>query len=120
MTTSRLFASFIGAGILAGALLAPQLTYADSPDHAPTAAVRLADLNLDTRSGVATLFSRIELAAHVVCSPYDAYDSALPSAAHQQCLRTAVAEAVRNVGSPLLTAYYSERDSRHTLATASR
>ena len=120
MISSRILASIIGAYALVIVLVAPRVTYADPVDQRPTQAVRLGDLNLDTRSGVETLFRRIQIAAGEVCKQYEPHGTLLPSAAHRSCMRNAVSGAVRNVGSPLLTAYYNEREDRHSLITSSR
>jgi UrcA family protein len=120
MISSRVLASLIGAYALASVLIAPRVTHADTLAQAPTAAVRYSDLNLDTRADVATLLRRIQTAAGEVCKQYGSPGSLVPSAAHQSCIREAVSGAVRKVDSPLLTAYYSERDDRHSLNTASR
>jgi UrcA family protein len=120
MISSRVLAALICAYALVSVLVAPRVTYADSGAQPPAAAVRFTDLNLDSRADVATLFRRIQNAAAEVCKQYDSYGSLVPSAAHQSCIRDAVSGAVRKVDSPLLTAYYSEREDRHSLNTASR
>jgi UrcA family protein len=119
MNSSRVLASIIGAYALVIVLVAPRVTHADSVDQRPYAAVRFGDLNLDTRSGVETLFRRIQTAAGEVCKQYEPHGTLLPSAAHQSCMRNAVLGAVRNIDSPLLTAYYKDREDRHSLNTAS-
>jgi UrcA family protein len=120
MISSRVIASLIGAYALAAVLVAPRVTYADSSEQRPTEVVRFGDLDLDTRSGVGTLFHRIEIAAREVCAEYGPHGSFRPSAAHRSCIRNAVSGAVRNVDVPLLTAYYNEREDQHSLSTASR
>ena len=120
MISSRVLASVVGAYAVAAVLVAPRVTHADPIAQAPTVAVRLADLNLDARSGVAQGFQRIRIAAHEVCQDYAPNGTLLPSAAYQACVREAVSAAVRKVGSPLLTAYYDERSGQHALNTASR
>jgi UrcA family protein len=120
MFSSRVLAALIGGYALAIVLVAPCVTYADSIDEPPTQAVRFGDLNLDSRSGVETLFGRITTAAREVCEQYEPHVTLLPATAHQFCMRNAISGAVRNVDSPLLTAYYNEREGRHSLTTASR
>jgi UrcA family protein len=120
MISSRVLAAVIGAYALAVILVAPRVTYADSFAQASTQAVRFADLNLDTRSGVATLFRRIQSAAGEVCGGYSSPGTLLPSVAHRSCINFAVADAVHRVDAPLLTAYFGERDARHALNTVSR
>jgi UrcA family protein len=120
MISSRVLASVIGAYALVCVLVAPRVTYADSAAQPPSVTVGFADLNLDSRADVATLFRRIQNAAAEVCWQYESHGTLIPSTAQQSCIREAVADAVRKVDSPLLTAYYSERDNRHVLNTASR
>jgi UrcA family protein len=120
MIASPVLASLIGASALAIVLVAPRVTHADSVDQLPTETVRFGDLNLDSRSGAEALFRRIQIAAGKVCREYEPKGSRLPSVAHQSCMRNAVSGAVHNVDSPLLTAYYNEREDRHLQITASR
>jgi UrcA family protein len=120
MISSRILSSIIGAYALVIVLVAPRVTYADSVDQRPTAAVRFGDLNLDTRSGAETLLRRIQNAAGEVCKQYEPHGTILPSAAHQSCVRSAISGAVRNVDSPLLTAYAKEREERYSVNTSSR
>jgi UrcA family protein len=120
MIASRALASLIGASALAMILVAPRVTHADAVDQPPTEVVRFADLNLDTRGGAQTLLRRIQMAAGNVCKQYQPDGSRLPSAAQQSCIRNAVFGAVRNVDLPMLTAYYNEREGRHSQITASR
>jgi UrcA family protein len=120
MIGSRALISFIGACAVAIVLFGPRVTHADSVDQPPTEAVAFGDLNLDTRSGVETLFRRIQIAATKVCQQYEPQGTGLHSAAYQYCMRHAISGAVRNVESPLLDAYYNEREHRHSVLTASR
>jgi UrcA family protein len=120
MIASRVLASVVGAYALAIFLLAPCVTHADSVDQPPTRTIRFGDLNLDTRSGAETLLRRIQIAASYVCKEYEPQGNGLPTTVHESCIRNAVSGAVRNVNSPLLTAYYNERENRHSQITASR
>ena len=120
MIASRVLASLIGACAFAIVLLAPRVTHADAVDQRPTQAVRFGDLNLDTLPGVETLFRRIQIAAGEVCKQYEWHATLIPSIAHQACIRNAVSGAVRNIDSPLLSAYYNAREDHHSLNTASR
>jgi UrcA family protein len=120
MISSRALASVIGAYALAIVLVAPRVTYADSVDQRPSQAVRFGDLNLDTRSGVESLFRRITIAASAVCKDYEPRSTLLPSAAHQTCMRNAISGAVLNVDSLLLTAYYNERENHRSPIIARR
>jgi UrcA family protein len=112
MNSARLFASFIGLGVLATALLlaAPHPAQAAESATPPTATVRYADLDLNTRNGVKHLYQRIQIAAIEVCRSTEPLGSLLASEAHQACLHNAIVGAVRSVNSPTLTQYYNERD----------
>jgi UrcA family protein len=120
MISSRVLAQVIGACALASVLIGSRATYAGTVEQLPTETVRYADLDLDSRSDVETLFRRITFAAGEVCKEYERGGSYLPTAAYQACIRNAVSGAVRMVDSALLTVYYRERDDRHSLNTASR
>jgi UrcA family protein len=120
MIASRVFASLIGASALAIVLLAPRVTHADAVAQPQTQVVRFGDLDLETRSGAEKLLHRIQMAAGTVCKADEPSGSRLPSAAQESCIRNAVSAAVRNVNSPLLTVYYSQREGRHSQITASR
>jgi UrcA family protein len=120
MISSRVLASLIGAYAVAIVLVAPRVTFAAPADPLPNAAVRFGDLNLESHSGVQTLLRRIQSAAVEVCKAYEPRGTLLPSAAYQACIENAVSGAVAKVDSPLLTAYYAERDHRHSLNTVSR
>ena len=120
MIPSRVLGSLIGAYAVAIVLLAPAVTHADSVDQPPTKTVRFDDLNLATSYGAETLFRRIQIAATAVCEEFEPQGNSLPTTVHESCIRNAVAGAVRNVDSPLLTAYYQERQNRHSQITASR
>jgi UrcA family protein len=114
MNSPRLFASVIGLGALASALLvvAPRVTHATSPTTAPTVAVRYGDLDLNSHNGVKQLYRRIQIAAIEVCRSTEPFGSLLSSEAHQACLHNAIVGAVRSVNSPLLSQYYGEHDPR--------
>ncbi len=120
MITSRVLVSLIGAFALAIVLFAPRVTRADSDDQPPSEAVRYGDLDLGTRTGVETLFRRIQIAATKVCQQYEPQGTRLHSPAHQHCMRNAISGAVHTVESPSLNAYYDEREHHHSVITASR
>jgi UrcA family protein len=120
MNASRVLASLISASALAIVLLGPRVTHADAVAQRQAEVVRFGDLNLDTRSGAEKLLHRIQMAAATVCKGDEPTGSRLPSAAQEACIRNAVSSAVRNVDSPLLTAYYNQREGRHSQITASR
>ncbi len=94
-----LFALGIGAS---GAVLA-----ADAP---PEIRVSYADLDLTTDQGVQTLYRRLVAAAEQVCpsAPMQHLSLYVQSRA---CQKKAVAEAVRQIGSPRLAALLSRHDA---------
>lgn len=69
--------------------------------------VNCRDLDLSTPAGAQTLYIRIQRAAGEVCAhpeqPYDYLARAV-----RQCQQHAIADAVTNVHSPLLTALYNK------------
>jgi UrcA family protein len=103
-----------GSCLLAGALLAPSMTFADADDRPPSRVVNFADLNLNSRAGVEILYHRLASAAQAVCEPIKRPDSLIPSAVGLACMRGALLTAVHSVNSPSLTAYYDERETRTT------
>ncbi len=64
-----------------------------------TKVVRFKDLDLSTGAGARTLYERISAAAHVVCR-------GAPQADVRSCRAAAIEEAVRTVGSPLLSSMH--------------
>jgi UrcA family protein len=68
--------------------------------------VRYSDLNLGTEQGTEALYARLVSAARAVCGAPDIRDLGALVAAHA-CERQAVANAVRDVRSPRLSAIYS-------------
>jgi len=65
--------------------------------------VRFADLDLTRQPGAHELYSRIQHAAEDVCEPKAA---AGYSAVYHECLSSAIARAVADVGAPLLTEHH--------------
>ena len=64
-----------------------------------TKVVRFKDLDLATAAGAETLYERIAAAARIVCR-------GAPYAAVRSCRTRAVEDAVRTIGSPLLTSIH--------------
>ena len=84
----------IGALSIAGAGAADQ--------HSTS--VRFSDLNIHTPEGITTLYRRIRRAAEEVCRPYEIREFAQETGA-RICFDDAVANAVKSVNLPSLTAY---------------
>ncbi len=77
-----------------------------------TQRVRFADLNLRSPEGNAALYNRLSAAAHRVCD--DSVDFFLDTTSDaRQCRSQAIADAVSQIHSPMLTALYQEHDGRY-------
>ncbi len=75
-----------------------------SPES-PQLAVRFNDLSLHTAAGVAKLYARINGAANLVCERAVAGEP-WAGIAFRACKQRAVEQAIQNVNSPELTAYF--------------
>jgi len=115
LTANRSALARLGAALLiaAGVLAMPLARAHDATDEI-TVTVSYADLDLDTASGVATLYGRLQRAARAVCSRYDGDPLLLH--AFRLCTRNALGDAVQKVGRPALTAYH-ERTRGNLLPT---
>ena len=78
---------------------------------APVVTVRYTDLNLATEAGTGALYARLVSAARAVCGEPDIRDLAGIAAA-RVCEQQAVANAVRDVHNPRLSAIYSAHPAR--------
>ncbi|HYB63935.1 MAG TPA: UrcA family protein [Steroidobacteraceae bacterium] len=74
----------------------------------PALKVRYSDLNLSTEQGSLALYGRIVEAARQVCVIDDIRDLRIVAAA-KACREQAIAQAVRDVNSPMLASVYAER-----------
>ena len=74
----------------------------------PALKVRYSDLNLSTEQGSLALYGRIVRAAHQVCTVENIRDLKAVAAA-RACSEQAIAQAVRDVNSPMLASVYAER-----------
>ncbi len=74
-------------------------------DATNSVVVKYGDLNLGTKTGVATLHSRLNRAAQQVCGPVDIRQLGLRER-FDQCVADAVSEAVRTVGNSNLSLYH--------------
>lgn len=75
---------------------------------APAVTVRYSDLNLSTEQGSLVLYGRIVTAARQVCQIDDIRDFKAINAA-KACRAQAIAQAVRDVNSPMLASVYAAR-----------
>jgi UrcA family protein len=88
-------------------------------DELPTRVVRYGDLDLTRMDGVITLYGRIREAARDVCSP-PALSDRMAHAFTRNCEEHAIAGAVADVNTPLLTSYHLGRTGRPSPALARR
>ncbi|HXZ60145.1 MAG TPA: UrcA family protein [Steroidobacteraceae bacterium] len=94
----------LAAGTALGAVGSAHAATAD----APALRVRYSDLNLSTEQGSLALYGRIVDAARQVCAVDDIRDLQAVAAA-KACREQAIAQAVRDVNSPMLASVYAER-----------
>jgi UrcA family protein len=87
-----------------GAIGSAQAADADSP----ALKIRYSDLNLSTEQGSLALYGRIVQAARLVCAVDDIRDLRAVAAA-RACREQAIAQAVRDVNSPMLASVHAER-----------
>lgn len=87
-----------GASLGASAhAVAGEIKIAYARDGAPTTTVPFSDLDLSKPSDVQTLYARIQAAAVAVCDAEIGANKFAPSGWRQQCVRSAVAGASRQV-----------------------
>jgi UrcA family protein len=100
------FSSF---ALLAVCLLGTTIASADPPPATRSVEVSFRDLDLNTASGTAKLYRRIQAAARSVCQ----YEPTSPreQSIWQYCVRPAVDAAVAKVNNPLLTQLHSGHSS---------
>jgi UrcA family protein len=96
-TSTRLAVTLSTLSMLAGATAALAAPSADT--EIVTKVVRFKDLDLATGTGAQTLYERISAAARVVCR-------GAPLGAVRECRLRAVDDAVRTIGSPLLSSVH--------------
>ena len=93
-------ASAVLFGPLAGTCAAASSSY-----EVATRTVNFADLNLNSRDGVVTLYARIKAAANEVCEPADS--RSLDTAVHvRHCKEQAISRAVADAQSSMLMAFH--------------
>jgi UrcA family protein len=67
--------------------------------------VRYADLDLSKMAGAAALYSRIGHASRIVCQPLESREIDI-AVKYRACMQQAVAKAVADVNSPLVSQYH--------------
>jgi UrcA family protein len=75
----------------------------------PQRVVKYGDLNLDESVGAGTLYARIDVAARQVCDPPEIPGFRPLLVEIKRCRAQAVAKAIADVNSPMLTSYYEAR-----------
>jgi UrcA family protein len=74
-----------------------------------TETVRFADLDLSQPRGAAVLYARLKEAAQHVCRDLESGRQLAQMAAHADCVRRALGDAITEVNRPVLTRYALER-----------
>jgi UrcA family protein len=87
-----------------------------SDSEVPTYHVNYADLDLGYRAGADALFARIKSAARRVCEPVASGPFRFAQVREKSCMDKAIAAAVADVRSPLLTDSYLGRASTIKIA----
>ena len=77
--------------------------------------ITYSDLNLDTATDVQTLYGRIHAAARRVC--FDASKHLEDQVGVDVCAERAVAQAIKKINLPVLTAYYQMKTGNQTTTT---
>ena len=86
-----------------------------SAEPVPQITVSFADLNLSNPLGIATLYGRLQWAAHKVCGSELLARDFGAHVAWSQCIRTALDNAVAQVHSAELAALHAKRSGQRTL-----
>lgn len=105
--TKRLCLTGVAAALCT---LATSGAIADSFNEPMRRTVSYAELDLSKQAGVEVLYRRIKDAARIVCGGRDPIVRI--SLARSQCYEKAVADAVAQVNSPLLTALHTKKTTR--------
>jgi UrcA family protein len=104
----RRLSAAVLCGVLASNLAAMSPAQADDFDT-PQAKVTFGDLDVSRPPGAAVLYSRIKAAAMKVCEPHWA-SSLQARVSADDCVRSAIAQAVATVDQPALSQIYSAKN----------
>jgi UrcA family protein len=97
------------AVVLAALTAGAQVARADMSDGLPLSRkVSYSDLNLASPAGAQALYRRLTAAADVVCAPFEGR-GLVSEHQFKACVGHAIATAVADVNSPLLTSYYQSK-----------
>ena len=104
--------------LMAGDVVAAELSYPPADGYAVSRTVKYDDLDLNSQAGAKKLYRRLETMARTVCDARRAYDPEYIKAVIRPCLITSVANAVKDVNAPLLTAYYQQQTGEQAMKVA--
>jgi UrcA family protein len=101
----------LALGVLTGL---PVAAAAGAPTAAvPRVTVRVGDLDLESRAGIAALYQRLSRASRAVCASLDGR-TLRERQAYEQCRRDSIERAVHDVGNSDLLALHGARTARRT------
>lgn len=103
--------TFLATALLAAAI-SPDATAEPAPEAPPTQVVSFAELNLNSPTGVATLYRRIQKAADKVCAFPPPGRQLSRVEERNACNARATERAVVLVGVPALTAMHRAKSGR--------
>jgi UrcA family protein len=95
--------------LIAGAASAAELSYPPVDGYMVSRTVKYNDLDLNSQAGVKKLYRRLESMARTVCDARRAYNPEYIAAVIRPCVTTTLANAVKDVNAPLLTAHHQNR-----------
>jgi UrcA family protein len=110
MNTTNIATRLI-AGAIVTALIGGFSSIASAAEGSDSAqkTIKYTDVSVSSAQGADTLYNRIRSASEEVCSPLDHGD--LSSKMHAKaCMQKSIADAVRQVNQPALTAVYNARN----------
>jgi len=105
----------VSAFALLSALSHGRAAAADTP---PSEHVRYADLDLNRPAGIETLYRRLSQAARNVCESYSSSHTPDMQWQRRRCVALAMANAVKDVGNPALTARFLDANRARVAGSA--
>lgn len=109
-------ATVIAASILSFAALHAQ---AAAPADTHSISVQYADLNLDSKAGIVTLYRRIKGAAERVCDE-QARERLAAKRSYAVCVELATSAAAARINRPMLTEYVAQRSGKRVTSEPTR
>jgi UrcA family protein len=104
--------------ISVGNAIAAELSYPPADGYVVSRTVKYEDLDLNSQAGAKKLYRRLESMARTVCDARRPYDPEYIKAVIRPCLTTTVANAVKDVNAPLLTAYHQLQTGEQAVKVA--